>query len=153
VIALTYKTALPIICLLASASALGTAATGRPHTLKAQVRFLATSTSVHGGLGTSQDVYLVEVTPRGPGETILARLVDEYPPYRVMLSPEILTSSEGSTLKIRRDKNCDTAFGLMLLRTAPGDPIAILPERLGFEPRLSTPVEPNAVLPCYRTVR
>jgi hypothetical protein len=143
---------LGFVC-LASVSTIGTAASGRSHNLKAQVHFVAASTSVHSGLGTSQDVYLVEMTPHGYDETILARLIDEYPPYRVRLSHEILISVEGATLRIRRDPTCDAAFALMPLRTAPGDPMAILPERLGFQPKLLNPIGPDEVLPCYRTVR
>jgi hypothetical protein len=134
-------------------SAISAVAAGHLHPLKARVRFLATSTSVHSSLGTNQDVYLVEVKPHGGIETIVARLVDEYPPYRTLLSSEILTSSEGSTLKIMRDKNCDRAFAQMPLRTAPGDPMAILPERLGFQPQLANAVDPENILPCYRVVR
>lgn len=147
------RNCLQAICLCALLTAPGASIAAHSHTLKAHVRFLATSTSVHGGMGTRQDVYLVEVTPRGSAETIVARLVDEYPPYRVMLSSEVLKSSRGSTLKVRRDESCDTAFGLMPLRTGPGDPMAILPERLGFQPRLSNPVRPAEILPCYRTAR
>lgn len=149
---MSYRSALLATCLFVSVS-FGTAAVRRPHPTKAQVHFLATSTSVHSGLGTSQDVYLVEVAQRGRGETILARLIDEYPPYRVALSSDILTSTEGVSLKIKRDQTCDIAFGLMPLRTAPGDQMAILPMRLDFQPRLSNPVHPDNILPCYRTVR
>jgi hypothetical protein len=153
VVFLFHKNVLQIAAFLVSVSPVGIAAAGRTPFLKAHVHFLATSTSVHSGLGTNQDVYLVEVTPHGADETILARLIDEYPPYRATLSSKLLTSPEGATLKIRRDRACDISFAQMPLRTAPGDPMAILPERLGFQPRLSNPVEPKEVLPCYRTVR
>jgi len=150
---LFHKNALQIMAFLASISPVGMAAAGHTPVLKAHVHFLATSTSVHSGLGRNQDVYLVELTPHGADETILVRLIDEYPPYRATLSSNFLTSPEGATLKIRRDRTCDTAFAKIPLRTAPGDPMAILPERLGFQPRLSNPVEPKEILPCYRTVR
>lgn len=117
------------------------------------MRFLATSTSVHSALGTNQDVYLAEITLRGSNETTLARLIDEYPPYRVMLSDDFLSSADGITLKVRRDKMCDRALTKMPLRTAPGDPLAILPQRLRYQPQLSYSIDPEVVLPCYRTVR
>lgn len=152
-IALFFRNALMVIGLSAALSAIGASTARHPPTLKARVRFLATGTSIHSGLGTSQDVYLVDLMPRGSGEAILARLIDEYPPYRVALSSEILKPSEGTTLKVRRDDTCDTAFGLMPLRTAPGDPMAILPNRLGYQPHLSNSVRPEENLPCYRVVR
>jgi hypothetical protein len=147
------KNVLLTACLFASASSFGTAAARHPHPMKVQVHFLATSTSVHSGLGTSQDAYLVEVTARGMEEPIFARLVDEFPPYQLMLPAEALESPEGVTLKVTRDQTCDRSFGLMPLRAAPGDPMAILPERLGFQPVLPRAIRSEEVLPCYRIVR
>ena len=122
--------------------------------LKAQVRFLATSTSIHAGIGRKQDVYLVEITQPGfSGQSTLARLIDDYPPYRVAIPREQLTSELPVSFRLRRDRTCDASFALIPLRTAPGDPMAILPERLGFEPALPRPVRPDEALPCYRTVR
>jgi hypothetical protein len=119
---------------------------------KMHVHFLATSTSVREHLGQSQDVYLIEITTENDGP-VLARLVDQYPPYGAPLSSEVLTSSTGTTLKITRDRMCDIGFAQMPLRTAPGDPMAILAESLGFRPRLARAIAPSEVLPCYRTVK
>ncbi|HTW80610.1 MAG TPA: hypothetical protein VME23_13775 [Terracidiphilus sp.] len=122
--------------------------------LKAQVRFLATSTSIHAGIGRRQDVYLVEIElPGFRGQSALARLIDDYPPYRVAIPREQLTSELPVNARVRRDRTCDLSFALIPLRTPPGDPMAILPEPLGFEPTLPRPVAPDELLPCYRTVR
>ena len=123
-------------------------------TLKASVRFLSTSTSFRTGFGESQDVYLVaaDLQPQS-GEWALARLVDEFPPYRTSLPSRDLQSGSPTTLCVRRDASCDVAYAQMRLRTAPGDPMAILPEPLGFIPILDQPARPTELLPCYRTVR
>lgn len=123
----------------------------RLHLPRAHVTFLATGTSVHGSLGESQDVYLIEITEGESDQPVLARLIDEYPPDRSALPPETVTS--GGTLKVRRDRRCDIAIAQMPIRTAPGDPMAILPERLGFKPHLPRKVAASEVLPCYRTAR
>lgn len=124
-----------------------------PKYISAQVRFMATSTSTRSSFGENQDVYLIEVKPRDGSDPQLARLEDIYPRYRDGLSEAVLKSPGWDHLKLIRDHSCDTAFGAMPLRTAPGDPAALLLERLGFHPRL--PVKPplNEVLPCFRTVR
>ena len=121
---------------------------------RASVRFLATSTSVRSSMGESQDVYLVEVRfLNGSDEPSISRLIDEYPPYRAAISLQILRSETATTIRVRRDHGCDLRLGNMPLRTAPGDPSAILPEPLGFEPSLPRPVEKSAILPCYRIER
>lgn len=148
-----FKKCMSIISFLGLVLFFDALASGHSHSLKANVQFLATSTAVHTGVGTSQDVYLVIITMRRSNEAILARLVDEFPPYRTVLSSEVLTSADGSSLKIRRDATCDRAFRQIPLRTAPGDPIGILPERLGFHPSVLDRLGPEAVLPCYRTER
>lgn len=150
---MSVRKCLRVVFILGSVAFLGALANGRPRSLKANIRFLATSTAVNTGVGNSQDVYLVTIRLRRSNETVLARLIDEFPPYRTMLSSEVLTSADGVSLRIRRDATCDRAFAQMPLRTAPGDPMAILPERLGFQPSASELIEPEAVLPCYRTVR
>jgi hypothetical protein len=121
---------------------------------KTSVRFLATSTSFRTDLGESQDVYLVSVglEPRA-GEWTLARLVDEFPPYRTSLPSRDLQSGSPMTLRIRRDASCDFVYAEMRLRTRPGDPMAILPEPLGYSPDLSRSIPTTEILPCYRTVR
>lgn len=139
--------------LLVIAAPIGAIAAVHVHSVKAHLHFLATSTSVHSELGTNQDIYLAEITLPRSDETILVRLIDEYPPYRLTLSSEILSSPDGAVLKVRRDKMCDRALTQMPLRTAPGDPLAILPQRLRYQPQLPGSIDPEMVLPCYRTVR
>lgn len=116
------------------------------------VHFLATGTSIHLGIGNSEDVYLaaIVVAPRSPEEALI-RLVDDYAPYQMALSSEALKS--GVTLRLRRDRTCDVAYGQMILRTAPGDPEALLPGRMGYVPLLPRRVESREIVPCYRTVR
>jgi hypothetical protein len=120
---------------------------------KAHVRFLATSTVVRGSWGYNQDTYLAELRPARNGELQLVRLIDEYPNLSPPLPAEVLTSQSGTVLKVKRDSQCDLPFGQVLLRTAPGDPMAILHERLGYQPEMSRTPEARTPLPCYRTVR
>lgn len=72
------------------------------HLLRAHVTFLAICTTVHGSLGKSQDVYLIEITEGENDQPILARRMDEYPGYRSALQLEIVTSR--GTLRVRRDR-------------------------------------------------
>ena len=124
-----------------------------PKYMRAHVRFLATSTSTRSSIGENYDVYLIKIkTADGPGPEF-ARLEDIYPPYQTALPEAILRSSGWVQLKVKRDRNCDVAFGEMPLRTAPGDPSAILNERLGYRPHLTEPPGAAQVLPCFRTVR
>jgi hypothetical protein len=131
------------ITFLALAAFAINAVAGHQGYLKTHIHFLATSTSFRSSLARGQDVYLVELTARAGGEPVLARLIDEYPAYRAPLSLETLTTATGAIPKVRRDTTCDIAFGALPLRTEPGDPMAILPERLGFQPHLSLPVLSN----------
>lgn len=124
----------------------------KSRTVRAHVRFLATSTSIRSSWAGNQDVYLSQIEFNGSAKT-LARLIDEYPSYRVALPYEVLTSASATSFRLRRDRGCDVAYGLMPLRTAPGDPMAILPEPLSFQPALSELMDPAEVIPCYRVVR
>lgn len=117
------------------------------------MRFLATSTVVRGTWGYNQDIFLAELQPARNGELQLVRLIDEYPNFYPPLAAEVLKSKSGTVLKVRRDAQCDLPFGQVQLRTAPGDPMAILHERLGYQPRMDRTPEARTPLPCYRTVR
>jgi hypothetical protein len=132
-----------------------TSADARPHirVQKAQVRFLATSTEIRGTWGTNEDAFLVEFEPVHNGELQLVRLLDEYPNPYPPLPAEILKSQSGTILRVRRDLQCDRPFGEILLRTAPGDPMAILPERLTYQPQMDRIPDAQKLVPCYRTVR
>ena len=122
--------------------------------VRAHVRFLATSSSVHSSWGGSEDIYLAEIEFGGTArETGLVWLIDEYAPYRVSIPTAMLTSTSMTSFRLRRDRGCDVAYGLMPLRTAPGDPMAILPEHLSFQPVLPEQITPMSVIPCYRLVR
>lgn len=60
----------------------------------------------------------------------LVRLVDYYARYPCApSSKEVWT---GLTLRLRRDRAFDVAYGHMVLRAAPGDPKAILPEAFEY---------------------
>lgn len=124
-----------------------------PKHIPAQVRFLATSTSTRSSFGENYDVYLIEIKRPDGRVSKFARLEDIYPPYQSALPQTILKSSGWVPLKVKRDRGCDVAYGEMPLRTAPGDPAAILPERLGYHPRLTKLPDANAVLPCFRVVQ
>jgi hypothetical protein len=120
---------------------------------KAHVHFLATSTLLRGTWGYNQDVFLVELRFAAHGEPVLARLIDEYPSLFSPLTAEDLRSPSGTVFRVRRDAQCDLPYREILLRTAPGDPMAILPERLGYQPKLEKTPQPDEILPCYRTAK
>jgi hypothetical protein len=125
----------------------------RNHTEKAKVLFLATGTLVRGSWGYNQDVYFVELRSRSV-ESQLVRLIDEYNNAFPPLSREVLTSQEGTTLRVLRDAQCDLPYGKMILRAAPGDSMALLQEpRPAYHPLINNPPRPDSILPCYRTVR
>ena len=123
------------------------------HVLKVRVRFLATGSLIRGTWGSNQDQYLVEVAETPKSDPILARLLDDYATYQLPLSHEALISPTGSVLKVRRDPGCDIPYSAMQLRTAPGDSLAIVQEKLSYQPKLSNKPAPDAVLPCYRPQR
>jgi hypothetical protein len=130
-------------------------ADAKPHKRieKAQVRFLASSTLVRGTWGMNEDTYLAELRLRQDSEEILVRLIDEYPNEAPPLSETALTSESGTILRVQRDSRCDSGYGQMLLRAAPGDLMAILPLKLEYQPLLPERIEQNSVLRCYRTIR
>lgn len=120
---------------------------------KARVRFLATSTLIRGTFGQNEDTYLAQVFNARGEESYLIRLVDAYPNEAPPLSVAMLTSDSGTLLRIQRDLRCDRLYGEMPLRTAPGDPMALLLERLSYQPRMEHVPQPESLLPCYRAVR
>lgn len=148
-----YKAALWTNALLIFCVFTASAMTGRPHPIKVNARFLATSTSIRSSWSTSQDVYLIEMVPHGSDQPVLARLIDDHPEYHEMFLAKRFASTDDATLRIWRDQSCDIAFAQMPLRTPPGDPRAVLPERLGFQPKLSRAVEADEILPCYRMMK
>lgn len=120
---------------------------------KARVRFLATSTLIRGTWGQNEDTYLAQLDFRRNDEKVLVRLMDAYPNETPPLSMDALKSDAGTVLRVLRDRQCDRPYGEMPLRTAPGDPMAILLEPLRYRPHLDAIPEPSAILLCYRTVR
>lgn len=120
---------------------------------KVRVRFLATSTIIRSTWYWNEDTYLAELSIPRSSESILVRVVDEYPNEAPPLSRGVLTAASGTVLRVKRDTSCERRFGEILLRTAPADPMSILPERLGYQPPLDRTPAPGTVLPCYRTVR
>jgi hypothetical protein len=139
-----------VVILLAAASA-----GAWPHRQwqKVQVRFLASSTFYRTTWGFNEDTYLAQLQLPKDNEQVLVRLVDAYPNAFAPLSRATLRSESGTMLAVRRDQECDRPFGEILLRTAPGDPMAILPERLGYQPQLDRTPAPGTILPCYRVLR
>ena len=123
------------------------------HGEKARVRFLATSTLIRGTWGENEDTYLAQLVLPKENEAVLVRLVDTYPNEWPPLPREVLTSDAGTILPVKRDAECDRPFGEILLRAAPGDLIAILPERLDYRPPLEFTPANATIVPCYRTVR
>lgn len=135
----------------ASGPALGRSASGAQ---KATVHFLATGTLVRVSWGMNEDTYLSTLTFPKRAEPLMVRLIDEYSQAHSALSREMLTEPQGAILRVRRDASCDRPFAQMLLRTAPGDPLAPVPERLSYRlpSSITTPL-PDATLPCYRVER
>jgi hypothetical protein len=119
---------------------------------KARVQFLASSTLVRGTWGLNEDTYFADLHLRPDSEPILVRLIDEYPNEAPPLSTVILSSRSGAMLRVQCDSQCDSPYSRMLLRTAPGDLVAILPARLEYQPLLPERAEPSSVLHCYRTM-
>ena len=142
---------IPIILLLIASATAG--ARRRSDIQRVTVRFLATSTVVRGTWAYNQDTYLAELVPSESNQHLLIRLVDEYLNASPSISTDALTSGTGVALRVRRDSHCDLPYADILLRTRPGDPLAILPERLGYVPQLDSSPDPSRVIPCYRTVR
>jgi hypothetical protein len=144
-----------IVVMVAVIAVSATSALAWPHKKgqRLQVRFVATSTLIRGTYGPNEDTYLAELSLDKGRERFLVRLVDAYPNEAPPILRVNLTAPSGIMLRLRRDFGCDRLFGEILSRTAPGDPMAILPERLGYQPDLDKAPDPNAVLPCYRTVR
>ena len=120
---------------------------------KARVRFLTTSTLIRGTWGPNEDTYLAQLLLPKENEAVLVHLVDAYPNEWPPLSRSVLTSDSRALLAVRRDEQCDRPFGQILLRTAPGDPMAILPERLDYQPQLDRTPAAGTILPCYRVLR
>lgn len=123
------------------------------HVQRATVRFLATSTVYRTTWGMDEDDYLTAVKFPKSGSSVLARLVDEYSNWAPPIPAVILKSDNGTRFYLLRDPDCDIPFREMLLRTAPGDPMAILPEKLEYHPHLRNVPAPGTILPCYLTVR
>jgi len=119
----------------------------------ARVRFLATSTLIRIWGGPNEDTYLAQLTFMPNDDPLVVRLVDSYPNLALPLPRVALTSEDGSIVKVRRDMSCDRPYSKIILRTAPGDPMAILPERLGYLPSMDQTPTPEMILPCYRVVR
>jgi hypothetical protein len=149
----SFLTRIAFIVAVISVSATPASAWPHKQVQKARVRFLASSTLIRGTWGLNEDTYLAELHVRQDNESILIRLVDEYPNEAPPLSKAVLTSESGTTLRVRRDSQCDSAYSRMLLRASPGDLMAILPVKLEYQPILPERIEPNSVLRCYRTIR
>jgi hypothetical protein len=123
------------------------------HGQKVRVQFLATSTLIRGTWGQNEDTYLAELHLTHSDGPILVRLIDAYPNEVPPLSRAVLVSDDGAVLLVKRDAECDLPFGRILLRAAPGDPMAILLDKLQYEPRIREMPAPSASVQCYRIVR
>lgn len=125
-----------------------------PRSRKLSVRFLAAGIFLRSFWTYNEDNYLAEALPsRGGGQPELIWLIDRYPGFDTPLSRDQLTAQTGSLLRLRRDPQCDRAYGGAVLHTAPGDPLAALPDRRRYQPILDVPAGPDTMLACYRTVR
>lgn len=148
-----YASRVATILVLVTMTATIGGARPHKHGQKAWVRFLANSTLIRSTWAQNEDTYLAQVEFRRDDEKILVRLVDAYPNETVPLSIDMLTADAGTVLRVVRDRRCDRPYGEMSLRTAPGDTMAILLQPLHYRPHLNATPAPDAILPCYRTVR
>ena len=128
-------------------------ASPREQVLKAHLRFQATSTLIRTTWGWNRDIYLAELTLPSQQVPFLVRLIDDYPNEFPSLPLGGLASKTVAMLRVLRDAQCDVNFRHMALRAAPGDPMAIMPVQLAYEPNFNIKPEPDAILPCYRTIR
>ena len=148
-----WNTRIAAVILIVFLQEIAITESSHPRQFKARTRFLATSTCIRGTWGFNLDVYLAEIVPHHKAEPVLVQLIDEYRNLDPPLAYEALTSPSGTTLRIRRDRQCDMPYAQIQLRTAPGDPTAILFERLGYQPQLPKTPEPHELIPCYRIAR
>jgi hypothetical protein len=123
------------------------------HPQKAVVHFLATGMLLRGTWGWNEDTYLAELVPKSGGMCQLARILDEYPSFVPPLTRATLIAKHGTVLRIRRDTSCDIAYTALHLRTAPGDPLAVVPISLNYQPQIDTATGVGEILPCYRIMR
>jgi hypothetical protein len=145
-----FITQIGIIVLLAGVSSAPLKAWPHKHGQDAHVRFLATSTLIRSNWGQNEDTYLAELSLSHDTESILVRLVYVYPNEAPPLSREQLTVPTGIEVHVRRDQECDRPYREMLLRSAPGDPIAIVPIELHYQPQFDREPSSGTILPCYR---
>lgn len=138
-----------VVCISTSAGGARSGNRGQ----NAFVRFLATSTLLRATRGPNEDTYLAELSLSPGGESALVRLVDDYPSEFPPLSREVLVSRSGTLLRVKREVGCDLPYAQLVLRSAPGDPIAMLPGKLDYKPHLGQTPGPKAILPCFRTIR
>ena len=147
---LSFLLALFISIMSASPTA---SARGHNRAQKSRVHFLATATLLRVTWGMNQDIYLAELVSKKADSSKLVRIVDEYPEFTSPLSHDVLTDQAGDVLRLLRDDSCDIVYAGMHLRTAPGDPMALLHERLGYQLNLQKTPDPDELLSCYRIVR
>ena len=122
--------------------------------LKAHVRFLATGELIRVAQGLSHDEYLVSVSTHSSAEQQqVARLVDDYINFAPPIPQNVQTSAKLVTFELVRDSTCDLPYHAMMLRSAPGDLIALYPAPTHYTPVLDEAIAPATVIPCYRTVR
>lgn len=149
------RNGLEAVAILIVITLAGTSARAWPHHhgQKARVHFLATSTLIRGTWGMNEDTYLAQLFFPKQSAPVLARLMEAYPNEWSPLTRNVLKSDTGTILPVKRDPDCDRPFGEILLRTAPGDPLAILPERLRYQPHLEETPTPDTVVPCFLVIR
>jgi len=123
------------------------------HGHRVHVRFLATSTVIRSTWFWNEDTYLAELNFPRSNESVLVRLIDAYPSEAPPLARQVLQSDAGTVMAVKRDVECDRPFGEILLRTTPGDPMAILPERMVYQPQMGHVPGQQTILPCYRVMR
>lgn len=113
-----------VFCAIADASS-------RKQVRTVHIRFLAASTILRSTFGYNRDTFLAALVQEGSPAQLVC-LIDEYQNSFPPLSQDALTDTSGTDLKVLREAGCDLISENLLLRAAPGGPIAILPIRLTY---------------------
>jgi hypothetical protein len=99
------------------------------------------------GIATLQNPRSVRIREQAHQKAVESDLAPEPLQFHIFCFGDLLQSF------LKGDAQCDLPYRKVLPRTAPGDPMAILPESLGYQPKLEKTPQPDEVLPCYRTAK
>lgn len=108
----------------------------QPHEKASWIRLLAASTLVRNTWSQNENTSLALLLSPKESKSKFVRLVEACPNEAPPFFHAVMTFNSRTALRVRCIANCDRPFGEILLRTAPGHPMVILPEQLSFQSRL-----------------